>query len=584
MRQFSFYIQQEKDLIFCLHTFQQQCPDSYASILVSIFTTWAESAAIKRMTAAIHETMPGAKIIGATTTSCIINGSLQPQDTVLTFNVFETSSVHTYCYNCLTTSSSEAGQNFIAQSRTLESLTAIELLSNFKTLNIKPFLEYLSCLNPEIAIFGGGADAQDNEGPTYVFTESSILDHGIAAVCFCGPELHVHISSNFGWKPLGRIMHITAMDGDCIIRTLDHQSAISVYEKYLNITKGKSFHKDTMEFPIFIERNGHYLARLPITHREDGSLNLGADCRPGEPVQLAYGDPNEMIRDALKSQQDMSDFGPEGIFIFSCFVHHVFLQNDVRLELEPYKDIAPSCGFYTYGELSHFQDTTEIQNMLLLTVGLREGKNHHQPEAPHSPADTSLNDTMFLVQRLVRFLEATTTELEEANRQLADMARMDRLTKLYNRGEIETILKNEFASLQHHPLPAAVIMIDLDDFKSVNDKYGHSMGDEVLQGVANILISNIRHGDSAGRWGGEEFVILLPGANVISGAQIAERIRQRIACLHMLPDRRTITASFGVAQFHLNETYDEFYQRLDKALYLVKQNGKNQVQIAEWGS
>lgn len=581
MRQFSFYIQKEQEFSSCLHSFAQQYPKDYAGLLISIFTTWAEPASIQRMIHSIRQSLPQAEIIGSTTTSCIINGSLKPEGTVLTFNLFKTSSVRAYGYDCHTISPAQAGQSFTAEIHTTQDLGAIELLANFKTLNIKPFLEYLSCLRPEIAIFGGGADTQKEDGPTYVFNQSSILCNGIIAVCFRGPDLHVHINPNFGWKPLGRVMHITSMDGDCTIRTLDHQSAISVYEKYLNITKGENFHKDTMEFPIFIERNGNYLARLPLTHTEDGALNLGADCRPGEPVQLAYGDPNEMIRDALQSQQDMDHFGPEGIFIFSCFVHHVFLKSDVRLELEPYKAIAPSCGFYTYGELSHFQTTTEIQNMLLLTVGLREGKKCRPPAASHDTARAPLNDTMFLVQRLVRFLETTTAELETANRHLSVMARMDRLTKLYNRGEIEALLRNQCHSLQNHFRTITVIMIDLDNFKSVNDRYGHSMGDEVLQGVANILLSSIRHEDSAGRWGGEEFILLLPDTNVLAGTRIAECIRQRIASLHLLPDHHTITASLGVAQCRPDETYDKFYHRLDQALYRVKENGKNHVQIAE---
>ena len=124
-------------------------------------------------------------------------------------------------------------------------------------------------------------------------------------------------------------------------------------------------------------------------------------------------------------------------------------------------------------------------------------------------------------------------------------------------------------------------MIDLDNFKRVNDIFGHAAGDDVLQRSAKIIYNAIRRSDSAGRWGGEEFFIILPGTSLANAKIVAERIRAAFASGCVLPNKRPITGSFGVAQFPDNGDYMKFYHQLDHALYQAKQNGKNCVCLAE---
>ena len=190
---------------------------------------------------------------------------------------------------------------------------------------------------------------------------------------------------------------------------------------------------------------------------------------------------------------------------------------------------------------------------------------------------------MSLVQRLVRFINVTTAELEKANTKLARLAREDRLTALYNRREIEAILENELDQFRAGEIegPVSVIMLDLDDFKKINDTYGHSLGDQALKAVAEVIMSSIRFADSAGRWGGEEFVLVLKGIKAKGAYLVAERIRTKLMAANILPDGKPVTASFGVALARKDEDYAAFYYRLDKILYEAKRNGKNQVVIDE---
>ena len=124
-------------------------------------------------------------------------------------------------------------------------------------------------------------------------------------------------------------------------------------------------------------------------------------------------------------------------------------------------------------------------------------------------------------------------------------------------------------------------MLDLDDFKSINDTFGHAVGDEALRWTAKIIQSAIRGSDAAGRWGGEEFFIVLPDTTIEAARSVAERIREELDKGHTLPDGRSVTGSFGVARFPESGDYMKFYQYLDEAMYRAKQARKNRVCVAE---
>ena len=128
------------------------------------------------------------------------------------------------------------------------------------------------------------------------------------------------------------------------------------------------------------------------------------------------------------------------------------------------------------------------------------------------------------------------------------------------------------------------MLIDIDDFKDINDRWGHPTGDEVLKAVAEALQASVREIDLAGRWGGEEFALLLPGTDLQGGRDLAERVRRKLVRRKFIaPDgeRIRITASFGVAAFPEAGTQDQLVAASDGALYEAKRSGKNRVAVAE---
>src|SRR5947208_3423060 len=162
-------------------------------------------------------------------------------------------------------------------------------------------------------------------------------------------------------------------------------------------------------------------------------------------------------------------------------------------------------------------------------------------------------------------------------------ALVDGLTGLANRRQCEETLAGELARVERFGGPLAVVVADLDWFKDVNDRYGHPAGDAVLREFAELLKVTVRDVDLAGRWGGEEFLLILPGTDLAGGAQVAERIRLALAGRIVLSADGTpipVTASFGVAATPPASTAAELFSAADAALYEAKRNGKNRVEAA----
>jgi diguanylate cyclase (GGDEF)-like protein len=161
-------------------------------------------------------------------------------------------------------------------------------------------------------------------------------------------------------------------------------------------------------------------------------------------------------------------------------------------------------------------------------------------------------------------------------------ALVDGLTGIANRRQCEEALISEIARAERLGSSLTVVLADLDDFKAVNDAHGHAVGDDVLRTFAGVLRATVRESDLAGRWGGEEFLLLLPGAEAVGAAQLADRVREGFAERSSIGrdgEVVTVTCSFGVAQYRPGDGQRELFGAADRALYQAKRAGKNRVEI-----
>lgn len=160
----------------------------------------------------------------------------------------------------------------------------------------------------------------------------------------------------------------------------------------------------------------------------------------------------------------------------------------------------------------------------------------------------------------------------------------DALTNLYNRHFMDAHLENMVQQSHRHQRPMSLMLIDVDHFKPINDTYGHDVGDEVLRNMSKVIINCIRTADMAARFGGEEFVVLLPETDLLSGTVVTDRIRQMVEMTPFKVDHEigslNVTVSIGAAQLRKGETAAQLLKRADEALYKAKTSGRNQVQLA----
>jgi diguanylate cyclase (GGDEF)-like protein len=167
--------------------------------------------------------------------------------------------------------------------------------------------------------------------------------------------------------------------------------------------------------------------------------------------------------------------------------------------------------------------------------------------------------------------------LDRANDRIITLMHTDPLTGLANRRFFTDMLERAMAFASRHEQPLSLIMVDLDDFKVINDTYGHKAGDEVLTSCAQLMRNFIRKEDLAARFGGEEFILMLPATDLEQAAIMAERLRAQMGQVAFSFSTSRISGSFGLTQYLPDETFETLINRVDAALYAAKGAGKNQV-------
>jgi diguanylate cyclase (GGDEF)-like protein len=181
--------------------------------------------------------------------------------------------------------------------------------------------------------------------------------------------------------------------------------------------------------------------------------------------------------------------------------------------------------------------------------------------------ERSVHDTVQMDNRL---------RLQELARDLGYKATTDPLTGLPNRLKFDQALASEMTRAERYKSPLSLVLFDVDHFKQVNDSHGHQIGDKVLTQLSRFVPNLIRSNDLLARWGGEEFVILLPGCEGSMAFQAAEKLRSAIAQV-VFEKVGSVTCSFGVGQYVPGEPVTAFLARADDALYRAKVSGRNQV-------
>ncbi len=178
---------------------------------------------------------------------------------------------------------------------------------------------------------------------------------------------------------------------------------------------------------------------------------------------------------------------------------------------------------------------------------------------------------------MVQNIHEEATAMFSSLKKLSEMALTDSLTGVFNRGKIETSVKNAVKEWGEQKNPLSMMIIDIDHFKSVNDEYGHAVGDKTLKRFAHVISDCLKEEKAdIGRWGGEEFVVVYYDKTLEEAVDMAEKLRAVVAESPM-PNAKKVTCSIGVAQVKENDKFEDVFERMDKALYAAKSGGRNKV-------
>jgi diguanylate cyclase (GGDEF)-like protein len=208
--------------------------------------------------------------------------------------------------------------------------------------------------------------------------------------------------------------------------------------------------------------------------------------------------------------------------------------------------------------------------------GLEEGASDYVTK----PFDSGELIARVKVQLKIKNLQ---DELKKSNDLLRELSNTDPLTRLYNRRYLNQTLQSEMLRAKRYQESLTLVILDIDNFKSINDTYGHQNGDIILMGIAETVRKGRRCYDIAARYGGEEFIIVLPGTSLEGGVTVAERVRRDVEVMSFTSpmDRLSVTVSLGVSSFPSEgiEDEDALVRRADEALYKAKQNGRNRIEL-----
>lgn len=170
-------------------------------------------------------------------------------------------------------------------------------------------------------------------------------------------------------------------------------------------------------------------------------------------------------------------------------------------------------------------------------------------------------------------------ELQVVNKQLQHLSHSDQLTGMPNRYYLHEAFQNELSRYKRYQHGFAIVILDIDHFKHINDSFGHVVGDDVIRQLAKLLCDNVREQDVVGRWGGEEFLVLCPETDLKGARTLAEHLRTLIRRNDFAVDNINVTASFGVTDYRDNEALEVSIQRADQALYKAKDGGRDRTVV-----
>lgn len=541
------------------------------SVLVQIFSGVYDKNYLAALSRQIRKLIPHAQVIGTTTNGEIMNGLVSGLKTVLSFSAFRHSNVKVAFMEKKNDGDYELGRSIAARLNSDKARILI-LFSTGQTVNASQLLKGVQSVNAGLPVAGGNAGDNRTNTQCLVCSNEDITDSGVAGVILEGDTLTVSCHNHLGWQPIGKEMTITRAEGSRVY-TIDHLPAYQVYCQYLGIDTTSDIINGS-EFPLTICKHGLVIARSPNFRHDDDSISFFGDVQEGDKVRFSFGHVGIILSKIGELLQIIKQQPAESIFVYSCGGRRCFLQNSTQIETLPLQNIAPTSGFFTSGEFFHADNSNQFLNATMTTVALSESVDKRDAfvTEPRTAAClgkenrdvASIKDN--LAYRSIEVLKVLTHLINQSEEEIRYLSYHDKLTGLYNRTFFEEELKRISTGRQ---LPLGLIIGDVNGLKLINDAMGHLEGDKVLIKAAEIFRESCRQDDIVSRWGGDEFIVLLPRCDGVTTFRVFERINDSFISINSLPIQ--INISLGMAiQNSLDQDIRDVIREAEEKMYRNK--------------
>lgn len=360
--------------------------------------------------------LPGVRMVGLTMSDFMIppeQAARMASGAMYTLLLFERSRVDIYHYDCRAMTAEEAGRQFRRAIRYQEHVAGILVFSAGVVMEIDRFLSTVAQNNRhDVPIIGAEAGSDD---VPFIFGDFGGDDCGIAALVFSGRSLHLHYNYDMGWKPIGKDLTVTAMEGSYCVAAIDGEPAASIYEKYLGVSPDRFFAENVREFPLVTARGERKAVRCPSGYDKDGKLYFIAKLDEGETVHLSYANPRRLLDDTKLYADAMKAFEPQALLLIVCENRTRFLGELTATDMASYTSFMPQASWArAHAGIMLDKRGGGVINSAILSIGLREGSPRGESaDLPAVLPETRRQGTIPLNERLARFLEQTTNELED---------------------------------------------------------------------------------------------------------------------------------------------------------------------------
>jgi anti-sigma regulatory factor (Ser/Thr protein kinase) len=423
------------------------------NILIQVFCG-QDSNTLQYINNLLSDEIPQAIIIGTTTDGEIKDKKVSTFKSVISISIFENSFIKV---------SMKQGDNSfnsgyeIAKEIITPNTKLIITFTDGTSTNGEEYLKGITAFNDSVMVCGGMAGDNGLFKQTFVSCGKKLISYGAVAVSLNSDTLQVTNDHKYDWIPIGIEHTIDKVKGNRIYE-ISGMEAIAFYEKYLGDSGSHT------EFPLIVQRNGMSVARAVLTRYEDGSLGCGGNLYKGDKVRLGFANAEMIMKNPVQYLKNINNYQAETFFIYSCMARRRYMQNLIKVEIEPFASIAPTAGFFTYAEFFHTNNRNELMNQTITLVGLSENTSIKKDISNLNKSINS-NDTAYAktIQALTNLIQQSAKDHNEQAKRLEEQIKYS-----------QNLLKNQKQFLRYaiHETntPLSVIMSNIELYEMEKGK------------------------------------------------------------------------------------------------------------------